>query len=64
MKAASGLVRIVAAIARSPIVCAALRPAEVGLRLAELPDRYEAVDLAILDWIVAEDRRAGNLARM
>lgn len=56
----SGLDLIVAAIARSPIFSVALRPAEPAARLAELPDRYEQVDLAILDWIVAEGRCLGR----
>jgi hypothetical protein len=41
-------------IARSPIIvvrAAALR---------RLPARYEAVDVAILDWIAAEARRASR----
>jgi hypothetical protein len=50
---------IVAAIARSPIVAARL-----ALR-RRLPSGFDAVDAAILDWIAAEGRRAGqNFIRM
>lgn len=39
--------------------------AEPGVRLAGLPDRFDDVDLAILDWITAEGRRIGrNVARV
>jgi hypothetical protein len=45
---------LVAAIARSQIVVPQpARPAR------SLPDSFEAVDLAILEWIAAEGRRAG-----
>lgn len=43
---------LAAAIARSPIVVAQPR--------ARLPDGFEEVDVAILDWIVAEGRRLGR----
>jgi hypothetical protein len=45
----STLEMLAAAIARSPIVVA--RPA------ARLPAGFEDIDVAILDWIVAEARR-------
>jgi hypothetical protein len=56
----SGFDLIVAVIARSPIVLSDLRSAEPGVRLAGLPDRFDDVDLAILDWITAEGRRIGR----
>jgi hypothetical protein len=60
-----GLDRIVAVIARSPIVVWDVCSAEPGLRLAALPDRFDKVDLAILDWLAAEGRRIGrNVARI
>jgi hypothetical protein len=50
---------IVAAIARSPIVVANLALHR------RLPAGFDAVDVAILDWIAAEGRRAGqNFIRM
>jgi hypothetical protein len=52
--------RIVAVITRSPIVLSDLRSPEPGVRRAELPDRFDDVDLAILDWITAEGRRIGR----
>jgi hypothetical protein len=56
---------IAAVIARSPIVFSNLCSAEPGVRLAGLPDRFDDVDLAILDWITAEGRRIGrNIARI
>ena len=56
--------RIVAVIARSPIVVSRLCTAEPGARLAALPDYFDEVDLAILDWIAAEGCRIGrNVAR-
>ena len=55
-----GLDRIVAVIARSPIVVSGLCTAEPGARLAALPDYFDEVDLAILDWIAAEARRIGS----
>jgi hypothetical protein len=60
-----GLDRIVAVIARSPIVVSGLCSTEPGARLAALPDHFNEVDLAILDWIAAEGRRIGrNVARI
>jgi hypothetical protein len=56
----SGLDLIVAVIARSPVVLSDLRSAEAGVRLAGLPDRFDDVDLAILDWITAEGRCVGR----
>ncbi len=56
----SGLDLIVAVIAQSPIVLSSLRPAELGARLAGLPDHFDDVDLAILDWICAEGHRIGR----
>ena len=58
-----GLDRIVAVIVRSPIVVLDLYSAEPGARLAALPDSFDEVDLAILDWIVAERRRIGRFGR-
>ena len=49
------LAMLVAAIAQSPVVVGqpprAVRP---------LPAGFEAVDLAVLEWIAAEGRRAGR----
>jgi hypothetical protein len=45
---------LAAAIARSPIVVAQA-PA-----CRRLPDSFEDVDVAILDWIAAEGRRVGR----
>jgi hypothetical protein len=60
-----GLDRIIAVIARSPIVISGLCSAEPGARLAALPDHFDEVDLAILEWIAAEGRRIGrNVARI
>jgi hypothetical protein len=48
---------IAAVIRRSPIV--------VEQPAARLPDGFEEVDVAILDWIAAEGRRLGrNFVRM
>ena len=58
-----GLDRIFAVIARSPIVVLGARSAEPGARLAALPDYYDRVDLAILDWLAAEGRRMRCNAR-
>jgi len=33
---------------------------ESGSRLSRLPPGFDAVDVAILDWIAAEGRRAGR----
>ena len=54
------LATLAAVVAHSPIVLAkAEKPA------ARLPAGFDAVDLAILDWIAAEGRRAGrSLLRM
>lgn len=43
---------ILAMIGRSPIAIA--RP------VADLPDSFTAVDVAVLDWIAAEGRRIGR----
>jgi hypothetical protein len=60
-----GLNRILAVIARSSIVVSHVCSAEPGARLAALPDHFDKVDLAILDWIAAEGRRIGcNVARI
>jgi hypothetical protein len=56
----SDLDLIVALIARSPIVVSHLCSAEPGVRLAGLPDHFDDVDLAILDWIAAEGRCIGR----
>jgi hypothetical protein len=45
---------LAAVIARSPIVVA-----QPALR-RRLPDGFDAVDVAILDWIAAEGRRTGR----
>jgi hypothetical protein len=42
----SDLDPIVAVIARSPVVSSDLCSSEPGMRLAALPDRFDAVDLA------------------
>lgn len=49
------LAALVAVIAHSQIV--ARQPARLA---APLPAGFEAVDLAILEWIAAEGRRAGR----
>lgn len=50
---------IVAVIARSPIVVAG------AVARRRLPPGYDEADVAILDWIAAEGRRAGqNFIRM
>jgi hypothetical protein len=46
---------LAAVIARSPIVVA-----DPALRRARLPAGFDAVDLAILDWIATEGRRIGR----
>jgi hypothetical protein len=56
----SDLDRAVAVITHSPIVLSDLCSPEPGVRLAGLPDRFDDVDLAILDWITAEGRRIGR----
>ena len=48
---------LVAVIARSQIVVPCR---ESGSRLSRLPAGFDAVDVAILDWIAAEGRRAGR----
>jgi len=55
-----GLATLAAVIARSQIVLAkAEKP------LARLPAGFEAVDVAVLEWIAAEGRRSGrSLLRM
>jgi hypothetical protein len=55
-----GLDRIVAVIGDSPIVVSDECSAEPVARLAALPDHFDRVDLAILDWIAAEGRRIGR----
>jgi hypothetical protein len=52
---ASKLATLVAIIAHSEIVVRA--PAKLA---RSLPAGFEAVDLAILEWIAAEGRRAGR----
>ena len=49
---------LAAVIARSPIVAARLL-ARLG-PVRRLPAGFEDVDVAILDWIAAEGRRAGR----
>jgi len=51
----SDVERLTAVIARSPIVVAACFD---GAK--RLPDGFDQVDIAILDWIAAEGRRAGH----
>ena len=53
-----GLDRIVAVIGRSPIVVSHV--CSSAARLAALPDHFDKVDLAILDWLAAEGRRIGR----
>jgi hypothetical protein len=48
---------IAAVIARSQIV---VPRRESGSRLSRLPAGFDPVDVAILDWIAAEGRRAGR----
>jgi hypothetical protein len=48
---------LAATIAHSPIV---VPRRESGSRLSRLPAGFDAVDVAILDWIAAEGRRAGR----
>lgn len=48
---------VVAVIAHSQIV---VPRRENGSRLSRLPAGFDAVDVAILDWIAAEGRRAGR----
>jgi hypothetical protein len=51
---------LAAVIARSPIVVAAQRP-----NIPHLPAGFDEADVAILEWIAAEARRAGRaLAQM
>lgn len=56
----SGLDLIVAVIAHSPLILSDLAAAKRGVRLAGLSDRFDDVDLAILDWLSAEGRRIGR----
>jgi hypothetical protein len=46
---------LAAVIARSQIVIAALRP-----EVRHLPAGFDDADIAILEWIAAEGRRAGR----
>lgn len=51
---------LAALIARSPIVVAAERP-----KIAHLPAGFDETDVAVLEWIAAEGRRARHaFARM
>ena len=53
---------LVAVIAHSQIVVR--RPVDLA-PLPHLPDSFDEVDFAVLDWIAAEGRRVGrNLLRM
>jgi hypothetical protein len=52
-----GLATLVAVIAASPIVVAGASTATVPTQ-RDVPAGFDAVDIAILDWIVAEGRRA------
>ncbi len=55
----SELATLLAVIAHSQIVVA--QPATgASRRLRSLPAGFDATDLAILDWIAAEGRRAGR----
>jgi hypothetical protein len=59
----SVLATLAAAIARSQIVVSA--PPAPPARRVRLPDGFDEIDLAILDWIAAEGRRtARRLVRM
>jgi hypothetical protein len=54
---------LVALIARSPIVVkGSAAPADGGPRWAgcDLPAGFDAVDVAVLDWIASEGRSAGH----
>jgi hypothetical protein len=53
----SDVATLAAVIARSPIVVR--RPVSGG-RSRDLPVGFEDVDLAVLEWIAAEARRAGR----
>jgi hypothetical protein len=57
-KQRSDLETLVDAIARSQIVIARVLARSVARR--RLPAGFEAVDVAILDWIAAEGRRASR----
>jgi hypothetical protein len=54
----SDLETLVAAIARSPIVVVRILARLAPMR--RLPAGFEKVDVAILDWIAAEGRRASR----
>jgi hypothetical protein len=55
---------LAAVIARSEIVVARVVAQPAGRR-RRLPDGFEEVDIAILDWIAREGRRVGrSLVRM
>jgi hypothetical protein len=53
---------LAAVIARSQIVVARIlaRHSQPRHCLAHLPEGFDAADLAVLDWIAAEGRRAGR----
>jgi hypothetical protein len=50
------LATLAAVIAHSQIVVAAT----ACCRVSRLPENYDDIDIAILDWIAAEGRRAGR----
>jgi hypothetical protein len=54
------LATLVAVIAHSPIVVRQPPRLAASSLAPPLPAGFEAVDLAILDWIAAEGRRAGQ----
>ncbi|HXQ84385.1 MAG TPA: hypothetical protein VN769_10000 [Xanthobacteraceae bacterium] len=63
MKQRPDLATLAAVIARSQILVARILARSPHSR--RLPEGFEAADLAILDWIAAEGRRAGrSLVRM
>ncbi len=55
----SSVERLVALIAASPIVVTGDSTATATLQ-HDVPAGFDAVDIAILDWIAAEGRRAGR----
>jgi hypothetical protein len=54
------LATLVAVIARSQIVVAWPEPAAPRAVLPRLPEGFEDIDVAVLEWIAAEGRRSGR----